>query len=78
MTQNEKQVIQQKVTDYQRFGIILLSLSAFLYLGLVLPMEGRDTMDSIFLGLSTLSLLAITSIMYFAAKKYKEILRDSE
>ncbi|MDV2682986.1 YrhC family protein [Alkalihalophilus sp. As8PL] len=41
MTEKKMQDLQAKVADYKRFGFILLSLSAFLFIGLIIPADGQ-------------------------------------
>ncbi|WP_100372142.1 YrhC family protein [Bacillus sp. FJAT-45037] len=46
MTEKKTQDLQATVADYKRFGFILLSLSAFLTIGLIIPAESGATVLS--------------------------------
>ncbi|MDV2883767.1 YrhC family protein [Alkalihalophilus pseudofirmus] len=41
MTEKKMRELKDKVADYKRFGFILLSLSAFLFIGLIIPADGQ-------------------------------------
>ncbi|EIT85274.1 hypothetical protein A374_11040 [Fictibacillus macauensis ZFHKF-1] len=63
----ETKAIEQlkvKIQDFQRFGVILLSLSAFMYLGTVIPFAGKDTNSVIVCGTSSFIGLSITIALY--------------
>lgn len=72
--QDVKKVLEEKVTDYKRFGFVLLSLSVFLFIGLIIPTEGQGVNETHFLLLITLSVVSITLSVIFHRKamKYRE------
>ncbi|WP_213083706.1 YrhC family protein, partial [Heyndrickxia sporothermodurans] len=46
-----------KMNDYKRFGLSLIALSAFLYLGVVMPIDGKTVLKTYILMGGTISLL---------------------
>ncbi|MCQ6266369.1 YrhC family protein [Fictibacillus sp. WQ 8-8] len=70
------QDIKVKIQDYQHYGIILLSLSSFLYLGTVIPFAGKDTADAIVCGATSMTGLGFTALMYYQAKRLKKRLQE--
>lgn len=76
---DSKKVIQDlkvKIQDYQHYGIVLLSLSSFLYLGTVIPFSGKDATDAIVCGSTSMTGLGFTALMYYNAKKLKKRLQE--
>jgi YrhC-like protein len=68
---NNVEQLQKKKADYQRFGFILLAVSTFFYLGLVLPVEDKSFIQSITLGIASLTCLGFTALMYSVVRKCK-------
>ena len=56
--ENIKKNINNKIIDYKRFAFVLVSLSVFLYLGAVLPVEEKTLFKTYTLMGGTLSCLA--------------------
>lgn len=51
MEEKKLKQLEAKVADYKQYGFILLSLSIFLFIGLVIPSEGKAlTMPGLFIG----------------------------
>ncbi|GAF65857.1 YrhC family protein [Alkalihalobacillus trypoxylicola] len=61
--------LQRKIEDYQRFSFIFVSLSFFMFLGIIIPLEGKNNgVDSILvLGVFAMLLLACTC--HFTSKR---------
>lgn len=53
-----------KMVDFKRFGIVLLAIGAFFFLGVIIPNETKSTMDLNIMILSSMSFLA-ASIFFF-------------
>ncbi|KFN01503.1 hypothetical protein D0U04_21985 [Bacillus clarus] len=64
--------LQQKIADYIRFGQVLLALSTFLMIGLLLPNEGREIIQS-YVMMGGIVLLLSMSFFFF---KRVQMLRD--
>jgi YrhC-like protein len=76
MTNKIEKELQKKMADYQRFGFILLAVSTFFYLGLVLPVEDKNFIQSITLGIASITCLGFTALMYNVVRKCKVQLQE--
>jgi undecaprenyl pyrophosphate phosphatase UppP len=52
--------IQDKVADYSRFGMVLLAVSVFMFIGVLIPNEGKEM-------LQLYSMMAATTVFLGAA-----------
>ncbi|MFC4320872.1 YrhC family protein [Litchfieldia salsa] len=69
-------VIQHKITDYKRYSFILIAVSVFLYIGVLIPNEGKTNLQMIAL-MGTTVLFLITSFCLFRTViKYKRELSE--
>ncbi len=73
---NDKKTIQQKVTDFKRFGFTLLALSVFMYLGVIIPSGTAVHGKLITLMTGTVVLLGFSLIFFTKAIKYKKDLQS--
>ena len=72
MEEQKLKQLKEKVADYKRFGFILLSLSMFLFIGLLVPSEGLVIdMPGLFIGavFVTLALAAVFHRLAMKAEK---------
>jgi hypothetical protein len=58
----------EKMVDFKRFGMVLLAIGAFFYLGVIIPSETKTAMDLNIMILSSMSFLA-ASILFFTRSK---------
>jgi hypothetical protein len=58
-----------KMVDFKRFGIVLLAIGAFFYLGVILPNVTRSTMDLNIMIFSSTSFLAASIFFFIQSKK---------
>lgn len=49
MEDKKQKQLEDKVTDYKQFGFILLSLSIFLFIGLVIPTQDVTQWQGLFI-----------------------------
>ncbi|MGE6259492.1 YrhC family protein [Heyndrickxia sporothermodurans] len=75
---SKAKILYEKMNDYKRFAVISLALSAFLYLGFVIPMDGRTINKTYTLMIGTVLLLAISVRFFIIANRCRKILLDSE
>jgi hypothetical protein len=68
--------LQDKMNDYSRFGIVLLSLSGFIFLGLVIPYEGKQPMHQIGIIVSVFLLLIASFITFKISLSIKNKLEE--
>jgi hypothetical protein len=69
--------LRNKITDFTRFSMILLTLGVFLGAGSYVPFEGKTDYDRIFLGLSAIVLIGVSFLFNRLVVKLKEQL-DNE
>ncbi|WP_456273949.1 YrhC family protein [Bacillus sp. AK031] len=76
--ENIKKIINDKIIDYKRFAFVLVSLSVFLYLGAVLPVEEKTLMKTYVLMGGTVVLLAFSGMFFYQAARLKKKLSDMD
>lgn len=73
-----KRILEEKVADYKRFAFILLSLTIFLFIGLLVPNgEESQIQSSILIGLNVCSIV-FAVIFHKKAMKIQEQLYSEE
>ncbi|MBU8905549.1 YrhC family protein [Desertibacillus haloalkaliphilus] len=72
MQEKEMRELEGKINDYKRFSSILVSVSIFLFLGLVIPVEGKETFHSALLITGNLMMLAFSVIFHKKAVNAQE------
>ncbi len=65
-----------KIADYKRFSFMLLSLSAFLYIGSIIPFEGKEGMDQIVLLAVSYCSIGIALFFYRKITIWKKIVKE--
>lgn len=60
--------LYEKMVDFKRFGMVLLAIGVFFYLGVIIPSETKNVMDLNIMILSSMSFLA-ASILFFTRSK---------
>ena len=74
----QSKTLYEKMVDFKRFGMVLLAIGVFFYLGVIIPSETKTAMDLNIMILSSMSLLA-GSILFFTRSKQCELkLMDME
>ncbi|WP_027724657.1 YrhC family protein [Tuberibacillus calidus] len=72
----EMKQLKHKITDYKRFSFIFLFISAFLYIGSALPMDGKTAGRAEGLMIAGLVFLLVAFVFYWrlqvAKKRYEE------
>jgi hypothetical protein len=75
---NIKKNLNDKIIDYKRFAFILVSLSVFLYLGAVLPVEEKTLFKTYMLMGGTVIMLGFSGLFFFHAAKLKRKLTEMD
>ncbi len=73
---NSKNNLQHKIIDYKRFGFTLLALSVFLYLGVVIPAEGKTILKTYILMGGTVVLLSASLMFFMKSNRFKKELQS--
>ncbi|KQL55418.1 hypothetical protein AN964_08135 [Heyndrickxia shackletonii] len=66
------------MNDFKRFGFTLLALTAFLYLGAVMPIAGKTLVKTYSLIGGTLVLIILSALCFLYSNKCRNILLESE
>ena len=64
--------LTNKMADFKRFGVVLLSIGVFFFLGVIIPSESKDPMDLNIMIIASMSFLA-SSIFFFIQSKQCEM-----
>ncbi|MBB2481750.1 hypothetical protein H5P36_16335 [Bacillus sp. APMAM] len=75
---NKEKNLFEKMNDFKRFGFTLLALTAFLYLGAVMPIAGKTLVKTYSLIGGTLVLIILSAICFLYSNKCRNILLESE
>jgi hypothetical protein len=75
---NIKKTLNDKIIDYKRFAFVLVSLSVFLYLGAVLPVEEKTVFKTYMLMGGTVVMLGFSGLFFYQAAKLKRKLTDMD
>ncbi|WLD92177.1 YrhC family protein [Alkalihalobacillus sp. AL-G] len=65
-----------KIADYKRFSFVLLGLSAFLYLGSIIPFEGKQGIDQIILLAISYSAIGVALFFYRKITIWKKVIKE--
>ncbi|WP_409251451.1 YrhC family protein [Bacillus sp. SCS-153A] len=75
---NIKKNLNEKIIDYKRFAFVLVSVSVFLYLGAVLPVEEKTLLKTYVLMGGTVVMLGFSGLFFYQAAKLKKKLTDMD
>jgi hypothetical protein len=73
-----KKNINDKIIDYKRFAFVLVSLSVFLYLGAVLPVEEKTLFKTYMLMGGTVTMLGFSGLFFYQAARLKKKLTEMD
>ncbi|WP_226526372.1 YrhC family protein [Metabacillus niabensis] len=73
-----KKALQALVTDFKNYAFVLLAASVFLYIGVVLPDQGKHAMYDIILMITTILFLIGAFVSFRMSLKYKKQLNEAE
>ncbi|WP_042354977.1 YrhC family protein [Bacillus rubiinfantis] len=69
--QTKAKAVYEKMIDFKRFGIVLLAVGVFFFLGVIIPSVAKSIMESKIMILTSVSFLAV-SILFFIQSKICE------
>ena len=64
----QSKILQDKMVDFKHFGIVLLAVGVFFYLGVIIPFDNKSELDINIMMVSSMSFLAV-SIFFFIQSK---------
>jgi hypothetical protein len=73
MTEKEQVTLKKNMNDFKRFSFIFLFLSAFLYIGSILPYDGKTTYNTSLVMLASFVLLLISVFFYWMMRRGQNI-----
>ncbi|WP_156791505.1 YrhC family protein [Bacillus sp. SG-1] len=76
--ENIKKNLSDKIIDYKRFAFVLVSVSVFLYLGAVLPVEEKTIFQTYTLMGGTIIMLGFSGMFFYQAAMLKKKLTDMD
>ncbi|TCP32301.1 YrhC-like protein [Scopulibacillus darangshiensis] len=76
MDEKKQKDLQVKITDNQRFSLIFMFLGAFLYIGTLVPFDGKTIFKSEVLMFSSLGAIIIALVFYQQMRKAKKKLNS--
>lgn len=68
--------IQNKIVDFSRFGMVLLAVSVFLFIGVLIPNEGKSMLQTYVMMTSTVGFLGLSFYFFRKAVQYKKTLSE--
>ncbi|RIW37624.1 hypothetical protein D3H55_03365 [Bacillus salacetis] len=75
---NIQKTLNDKIIDYKRFAFVLVSMSVFLYLGAVLPLEEKTLLKTYVLMGGTVVMLGLSGLFFFQAARLKKKLSEMD
>jgi hypothetical protein len=73
MTEKELVNLKKNMNDYKSFSFIFLFLSAFLYIGSLLPYDGKTTYNTSLVMLASFGILLISVFFYWMMRRGQNI-----
>lgn len=70
--------LKLKLIDYERFIIVLITLSCYLYMGAIITTYFQPSDQSTTLFYLTCALIIVTSIFLYRYKKIKDIVENEQ
>jgi hypothetical protein len=70
--------LYEKMVDFKRFGMVLLAIGVFFYLGVIIPSETKSAMDLNIMILSSMSFLAASILFFTRSKQCQLMLMEME
>ncbi|KAA0549317.1 hypothetical protein FZW96_05245 [Bacillus sp. BGMRC 2118] len=75
----DKKSLQDKMTDFTRFGMVLLAVSVFLFIGILIPNEGKSMIQTyVMIGTNFLILVAAFYFFQQSVKLKNKLLEMQE
>ncbi|KWW14011.1 MULTISPECIES: YrhC family protein [Bacillaceae] len=71
-------MLNSKMADFKQFGITLLCVGSFFYLGTILPSGGKTMIDTYAYMGATIMFLGVSILFFRLSNKYKKILAEMD
>ncbi|AOH55798.1 YrhC family protein [Peribacillus muralis] len=71
-------ILRSKMADFKQFGITLLCVGSFFYLGTILPSDGKTMIDTYAYMGATILFLGVSIVFFRLSNKYKKVLAEMD
>ncbi|WP_210237226.1 YrhC family protein [Alteribacter natronophilus] len=78
MAEKQMKALKEKVTDYKRYAFVLLSLSIFMFIGLLLPTEALATESQPLYVVMNMAVLVLAVVFHRIAMFNQKKLNEGE
>lgn len=75
---NQIKILSEKMIDFKRFAVILLTVGVFFYLGVIIPTDIKNELDQNIMMICSMSFLAVSILFFIESKKCQLKLMDIE
>ncbi|QGQ47351.1 YrhC family protein [Metabacillus sediminilitoris] len=73
-----KKKLQSLILDFKNYAFILMAVSVFLYIGVILPDQGKEEIYDMILMITTVLFLLASFVCFKTSLKYKKQLDKHE
>lgn len=74
----QSKILFEKMVDFKRFAVVLLTVGVFFYLGVIIPTDIKSELDKNIMILCSMSFLAVSILFFIESKKCQLKLMDIE
>lgn len=74
----QTKILFEKMVDFKRFAVVLLTIGVFFYLGVIIPADIKSELDNNIMMICSMSFLAVSILFFIEAKKCQLKLMDKE
>lgn len=75
---NQIKILSEKMIDFKRFAVILLTVGVFFYLGVIIPTDIKNELDQNIMMICSMSFLAASILFFIESKKCQLKLMEIE
>jgi hypothetical protein len=70
--------LRNKMVDFKRFGMVLLAIGVFFFLGVIIPSDSKDPMNLNIMIIASMSFLAGSIFFFIQSKQCENKLMEME
>lgn len=75
---DQTKILFEKMVDFKRFAVVLLTIAIFFYLGVIIPADIKSELDENIMMICSMSFLAVSILLFIESKKCQLKLMDIE
>lgn len=65
---NQAKLLYEKMTDFKRFAVILLTVGVFFYLGVIIPSDMKDAVELQIMMVASTAFIAVSLLFFIQSK----------